>query len=118
MKVVYAPKKDIRIEFETSNVKELFENMASLQEVLAQPTCEKCGSEWIFQVRNVADGKKTYTYYELKCTSHTCGASLAFGSHSEGDTLFPKRYEEVNGEKKFLPDKGWMKWDSVNKVRI
>lgn len=117
MKVTYT-KNNIVVEAEVASAKELFETIAPLQEILAEPGCGKCKSDWVFQVRNVADGKKTYTYHELRCTNPDCRAALAFGSSLEGENLFPKRYEDVDGQRTWLPDRGWTRWDHSKKQRV
>lgn len=94
---------------------EIWEQLAKLQEVFGQDKCGKCGSEATqFVVREVADGKKMYKYYELHCQK--CRARLSFGQHNEGGTLFPKRKDDSEGTvtgtaDAYLPDGGWLKWD-------
>jgi len=113
-KVYYRPYPQLTIELETSDQKDFVEQMAKIQEVVVH-RCGKCGAgaeEMTFQVRVVDDNK----YYELKCNK--CFATLAFGSHKKGGTLFPKRYTEEEGEKKWLPDNGWTKWDADKRARV
>lgn len=110
MKITYTPNSKIKIEFEAAGQKEMFEQMAQLQEILANEKCGKCGSgNIVFQVREVDDNK----FYELRCVE--CGAVLAFGSHKVGGTIFPKRFEEEgkgkDKVKKWLPHNGWTKYN-------
>ncbi len=93
--------------FECDTQKDLFNQLASFQEVFGQTTCGKCGSENVrFVVRNVDDNE----YYELRCVD--CGARLAFGVNKKGGGLFPKRKD---GDGNWLPNNGWTKWNSQTK---
>lgn len=88
------------IEVEGSNIKELFEQIGPVAEVLdGDDSCGKCSSPHIFPRSREAQG---FVYYELVCSD--CGAKLSFGQHKEGGTLWPKR-EDDNGNK--LDNKGW-----------
>jgi hypothetical protein len=93
------------VEVDGNNIKEVIKNIATVQEVLeAETQCgmDQCKSVNIrFQVRE-NDGNE---YYELVCKD--CGARFEFGQHKKTPTLFPKRSE--NG--KFLPNRGWSKYD-------
>jgi translation initiation factor 2 beta subunit (eIF-2beta)/eIF-5 len=104
MKVNYRSKNGrLTIELNGDDQKAIFEEIARFQEVFEEDKCGKCGSENIkFIVRNVDDN----IYYELRCMD--CGAKLAFGIHKKGGGLFPKRKDGDN----WLPDKGWIKWNS------
>lgn len=96
------------LEIEVDNQKAAFEAIASFQEVFEEEKCGKCQKDNLkFQVRNVTEGKKNFTYYELKCRD--CGAKLAYGCHLEGGSLFPKRFEkdEATGTSKFIGSNGW-----------
>lgn len=111
MKVTYSPGPNLTIEFEASGQKDIFEKMAQLQEILHH-SCAKCKSNkgYTFVVREV-DGNK---FYELKCRNPSCGATLGFGSHKTGGTLFPQR-KDADGER--LPDFGWTKWNPDTQQR-
>ena len=103
MKVTYTSGK-ISVEIEADTQIELFQRLANFQEIFAETKCGKCDSENIrFQVRNVDDN----LYYELRCVD--CGAKLAFGVMKKGGRLFPKRKDK---EGNWLPDNGWVKWNS------
>jgi|TARA_Y100000401_G_scaffold110320_1_gene107436 DNA-directed RNA polymerase subunit RPC12/RpoP len=103
MKATYTSGKiSVEIEFETQI--ELFQKLSNFQEIFEETKCGKCGSDNIkFQVRNVDDN----LYYELRCVD--CGAKLAFGVMKKGGRLFPKRKDK---EGNWLPDNGWVKWNS------
>ncbi len=99
----------VSLEVEGGNQKELFENIAAVSEVFGVQECGACHDKnFKFVVRNVdkeEKGKtKSYRYYEYHCTNPKCRAKLAFGSHQEGSTLFPKRKDD---EGKWLPNNGW-----------
>ena len=102
MKVLYRANDKLQSELEASGQKEIFKELALIQEIFSEPKCGMCGSTNLkFVVRNV-DGND---YYELRCAD--CGAILAFGQHKKGGTLFPKRKDD-NGN--YLPNNGWHKW--------
>lgn len=94
------------VEVEGANVKELFERIAEVQEILdADSNCGACGSEHIkFRVRHA----ESFVYYELHCEQ--CNAALAFGQRKNGIELFPKRKDddqelENRGWRRYLPKK-------------
>lgn len=104
MKVRYQFKSGIWLEWETDNLKTLFETMADWSELLDIDVCGKCGKKNLqFTVRNVQDNN----FYELRCKD--CRARLSFGLKKDGKTVFARRKD--NGGN-WLPDNGWMKWDS------
>jgi len=111
MKVNYKAKPNLVIEFEAAGQKELFEEMAGLQEILnhtcQRKDCKGKETKLHYAVREV-DGNK---FYELKCE---CGAALGFGSHKVGGTLFPQRKDQ---EGEWLPNNGWTKWNNETKKR-
>jgi len=82
---------------EAEGQKELFELLATYQEVFGVSECGGCsGTNLRYTVRKQADGKgKEHTYYELRCQD--CYAKLPFGQHDNGKTLFPR--------------KTWVRWD-------
>jgi DNA-directed RNA polymerase subunit RPC12/RpoP len=93
----------ITAEFEADTHRELFTQISRFQEVFEESKCGKCGSENLrFVVRTVEENE----YFELRCAD--CGAKLAFGSMKKGGGLFPKRKDGDT----WLPDGGWMKWNS------
>jgi hypothetical protein len=102
MKASYKASDKLQFEVEGEGQKEIFKELAAIQEIFAETKCGVCGSENIkFVVRAVDDNE----YYELRCMD--CGAVLAFGQHKKGGTLFPKRKDE-KGE--YMPNRGWYKW--------
>lgn len=102
MKVIYRASDKLSFELEASGQKEIFKELALIQEIFSEDKCGLCKKTNLkFIVRNV-DGND---YYELRCMD--CGAVLAFGQHKKGGTLFPKRKDDENN---WLPDNGWYKW--------
>lgn len=102
MKVKYKPNSKLEFELEGSGQKEIFKELATVQEIFSEEKCGLCQKDHIkFVVRNVEGND----YYEMRCLS--CGAALAFGQHKKGGTLFPKRKDENNN---WLDNNGWHKW--------
>jgi hypothetical protein len=104
MKIHYRVNDSLGFELEADGQKEIFKELATIQEIFSESKCGLCNKESIkFVVRSV-DGND---YYELRCTESGCGATLGFGQHKKGGTLFPKRKDD---EGNYLPNKGWYKW--------
>ena len=90
-------------EIQEDSMKEVFKNLAKLDEIFGNDVCGKCGGTDIkFVVRNVDDND----YYELHCKDIKCRAKLAFGQHKKGGTIFPKRKDKEE-DGKYLPNNGW-----------
>jgi hypothetical protein len=106
MKVSYNIDK-LSVEFEADTVREVWNQLAVFQEVFGETACAKCKSSDLRFVVRENDGNH---YYELRCND--CGAKLAFGANKKGGGLFPKRKDS---EGKWLPDKGWQKWNPDTK---
>ena len=70
--------------------------------------CGKCKSaELLFRTRKNAQNNE---FFELLCGR--CRAVLQLGVHKLGGTLFPRRHRDSDGgEKEWLPDNGWVRWD-------
>lgn len=109
MKAVLKVNECLTLELDSSNQKELFENLANLQEVFGEDRCGKCDSTDLRFIVRENDGNK---FYEVQCRK--CYARLAFGSHKKGETLFPKRKDGDS----YLPDNGWTKWDREQQKRV
>ena len=98
----------VQIEVEGSNQKELFKQMAEVQEVFDISACGACKGKDIHNVvRHVEDND----FYEYHCQNPQCRARLAFGQNKKGNTLFPKRRDDQG---KPLANGGWSKWDGTN----
>ena len=83
------------LELEYETIKDLFEKVASFEEIFGQNTICKCGNESTRPSVRVVDDN---SYYERKCDK--CGKSFSFGQHKKGGSLFPKW------------EKGWNKWNA------
>ena len=96
----------LSVEVEGEKQKDIFQQIASFQEVFEHNKCLACQCEETrFVVRIVEDND----FYEMHCTNKTCLARLAFGQHkSKAGTLFPKRKDQ---DGKWLPNNGWVKFD-------
>jgi hypothetical protein len=95
------------IEAEGTTVAELFEALASLEEIFAGHEqcglCQKVGVR--YQVRRDKQGNK---YYQAVCLA--CAAEFRFGVRRDPPgQLFPQLKTE-NGD--FKPNGGWAKWES------
>lgn len=97
MKVQVKVSGDTYITAEADSQNDLFKQLASLTEVFGEPACGKCGGDYTYNVRVVGEGKKQFTYNELRCSNKECRAKLAFGQSEDG-VLFPKRYKQKDGE--------------------
>lgn len=88
---------------EAESQKELFETLASYQEVFSVAACGGCKKTNLrFTVRQQSDTKgKEHKYFELRCPD--CYAKLPYGQHDNGTTLFPKK---------------WTRWDKANNQEI
>lgn len=102
MKVTYKVGDRLAFEVEGSGQKEVFKELASIQEIFGEEKCGLCNKHNLkFVVRNVEGND----YFELRCGD--CGGILSFGQHKKGGTLFPKRKDDNNT---YLPNNGWHKW--------
>ena len=107
MKALYNVNGKLQFEVEGSGQKELFKELATIQEIFGEEKCSACNKTNIrFVVRNV----ESNDYYELRCND--CGSVLSFGQYKKGATLFPKRKDDDGN---YLPNKGWYKWTKDSK---
>lgn len=96
----------LTFEFESENDKTLVNHLAHIQENFEESTCGCCKSDKIrFDVREF-DGN---TYYKLLCDA--CGATLDYGQHKNGNTLFVKRF--VKDTRDPLPNRGWYRYKAT-----
>ena len=120
MKATYTAQNGrLTFELEAPTAKELFREIASVQEVFdAESCCGLCGSTDIRFVVREAEGKgkkagQMFTYYELRCQgvledAQLCRGRVDFGQSLDTKNLFPKRKAD-EGE----PDKdprGWYRY--------
>lgn len=102
-----------------TNPADVFQQIASMSEAFGENECGKCkGKNLRFAVRTVQDGKKSYTYYEMRCQD--CRAKLAMGQGDDG-VLYPNRFQKdedgnyVLNEKGFKAFKGSNGWTRYNR---
>ena len=119
MKVQFSLNQKIGVEFDAETQLQMFEQLASLQEVFDQKECGKCkGTDFKFYIRKVQDGKDEYIYPELHCSNLSCRAKLTFGQ-MKGGSLFPVRYEregkeyvkDAEGKGVKRGNNGWVKYN-------
>jgi hypothetical protein len=90
-------------EFDATSPKDVFAQLAEIQDVFEERSCGSCCSERIrFDVREF-DGN---SYYKMVCRD--CAAQLDYGQHKTGDGLFPKRHQKDTRDP--LPNGGWYHW--------
>lgn len=110
MKATYWASPRLQFEVEGAGQKEIFKELAAIQEIFSEKACGSCKSEEIrFVTRNV-DGND---FYELRCDK--CRAILAYGQHKKGGTLFPKRKDD---DGKYLDNNGWHKWSPKTEEEV
>jgi len=107
MKLKYKVNDKLELELDGNGQKEIFKELATIQEIFGEEKCGICGSSNIKFVVRTVEGND---YYELRCAD--CVAILSFGQHKKGETLFPKRKDEQGN---YLPNKGWYKWTPNSK---
>lgn len=96
----------LTFEFDCDSDKAIFSNLARIQEIFEESECGCCKSKSIrFEERHFED----FTYFKMVCTD--CNATLDFGQHKNGETLFAKRFEKDDAEKRVsLPNRGWYRY--------
>ena len=104
MKLNYKVNDRLTFEVEGTGQKEVFKELAMIQEVFGEKACGLCKSSDLKFICRTVEGND---YYEIKCTS--CGGLLSFGQHKKGGTLFHKRRDDKN---EWLPNYGWYKWNA------
>ena len=140
MKVKYQATDKIEVEIEASNIKEVFETLGPIQEVIGNCRCGKCGGT---NIRFIHRKSGKFDYYELLCQTPvqrqgqdgtiivnknlSCGAKLSLGSNEAGN-LFPRKYEQdpddktkplmKDGKKVWLPNEGWVRWDKTKEKYV
>lgn len=102
MEANYKVNEKLEFRVEAKGQKEMFKELAVLQEVFGEESCGMCKKKNIrYVVRTVDDND----YFELRCTD--CGAVLSFGQHKKGGTVFPKRKDDAGS---YMEHNGWHKW--------
>lgn len=120
LKALYKVRENLTFEFESKEQPDIFEQLASCQEVFGIQHCELCKKgDLKFQVRKVDKSK----FFELVCKTPGCGGKLALSVHQDGDTLYPIS-KLKNGVPAKVADegpfdwstKGWHKYDKDKAV--
>lgn len=96
---------------------DVFEQIASMQEVFGQQKCGKCSCEMLrFVVRQNCNDDK---FYEIRCMNPKCRAVLVFGCRKKGGGLFPKIKRETgpNSKPVYLPNDGWQIYNPQTKQK-
>jgi len=108
MKLVYTTRNGrMSVELEGKSQADIFEQLATFQEVFEQTECVREGKKSDnvrFLVREDKDENK---YYELVCQDPDPAlrnARLSFGQHKKGGSLFPKRKDKDGN---WLKHNGW-----------
>jgi hypothetical protein len=113
MKALYKTKNGrLQFEVEGKAQNDLFEQIASIQEVFDDNACGLCGKTNLrLVVREVDDNK----FYEVRCED--CQGRLSLSQNKKGGTLYPVRKLKngkaatINDEPPFdFKTKGWYKW--------
>jgi hypothetical protein len=111
MKITYKSKNGRLVaEVQGETQKDVFQQIASFQEVFEETACGACSGEDLRFVvrRNAADDD----FFELHCQNPKCRARLAFGQHKKGGSLFPSRKDK---DGKYLDKGGWTRWNPETK---
>jgi len=107
MKLRFTTKnRQLTFEVEGDSPKDLFSELASIQEIFDVHECGAChGPDVQFRVRKSKNQQgKEIEYYELQCRNHQCRARLTFGQNADHKGLFPKR-KDGNGN--WIENNGW-----------
>lgn len=106
----------LTFQIEAETQKEMFKNIASVQEVFSEECCGLCkGTELRFVVREVEGNE----FPELHCLNPECKAKLAYGQAKTGGVLFPIRKLVESGPEAGKPHRktgkpgkhnGWTKY--------
>ncbi len=102
MQIIYRNGSGVEVRLDGETVRDVYQKLANVEEIFQETTCGKCMNEDVTHIVRTVDDNN---FYELRCNA--CRATLSFGCHKSGGTLFPKR-KDADG--KYLPDKGWVVW--------
>jgi len=100
VKITYSsPGGRIKVEHDVSTVKQAFEFLAAIEEIVEVGTCGLCKSA---QIRHDVRQFDNNLYFKLVCCH--CGGQCDFGQHKDGKNLFRKSRD---GNLNRLPAGGW-----------
>jgi len=119
MKVSYTTRDGrMTFELEGDTQAELWRQIASVQEVFECGTLnkfDKVSDEVVYTTRFDADENENFELRYAGTDPELWGVKKAFGQKKKGGILFPKR---KNKEGEYLPDNGWVKYDSELRKEI
>lgn len=109
MKLLYTTRNGrMQVELEGKSQADIFEQLATFQEVFENTECVRNGKKSDNVKFVVREDNEENKYYELVCQDtdpELRYAKLAFGQHKKGGSLFPRRKDKDN---KYLPNNGWV----------
>lgn len=77
------------VDVEAPDIKDLIRQVSAVQEVMGERVCGMCGGEDLgFRARK----HESYEFFEVRCNTKSCGATLSFGQRKDGFGLFPKEW--------------------------
>lgn len=94
MKVKFTLNESLSFEFDATNTKEAFEQIADVTDVF--DNAPKNGGKVKYRIRKVTKDKKEYTYYEA--IEGKTNGRLAYGVYQDNSGLFPKKRNNETGE--------------------
>ena len=111
MQIAYKVNNNLEVRTDFKDQKELWQQLASLEEVFGIKQCGKCGG---LNLKHIVRHVEGYDFFELCCLNSKCRARLSFGQH-KGDigSLFPKRKDDYGN---YLPNGGWLSWNPDKKI--
>ena len=134
LEVYYKPSNSITVKAEGRDLMDVFKILGPVQEVLNNDTCGKCGGKKIrMSHRKTPEGG--HDIYEMVCETKQEGRGMACNSKlslgNKDGTLFPRRYEQekgsdnkwhkkldAEGKTVWLPNNGWVRWDTQQKKYV
>jgi transcription elongation factor Elf1 len=119
MKALYKTKNgQLQFEVEGKEQKEIFEQIAAIQDVFDENTCMLCGKTNLQFVDRIVEDNH---FYEMQCKS--CGGRLSFSQNKKGGSLYAVR-KLKDGRAATIKDeppfdwstKGWYKYDKTKQA--
>jgi len=124
MKIIVNSQGKLNFEIEVGQQTDAWEDLASIREVFGDRVCKRCqtpDAEFFVRKAKSKNGKKEYTYHELRCSKPDCRAIKAFSvMNDDTGRMYPKikvndedpMYEDFvknpGDDWAYLPYDGWM----------
>jgi hypothetical protein len=117
MKAIYKAYHHIDLEVEGATLQDILQGISQIEAAIGYEVCGKCKREFVFPRHRKAEDND---FYELVCGD--CGAVLQLGTNKEAKTLYKKKMatdskgkalKDADGKGQYLPNNGWMKWNSA-----